>query len=82
MTDTMARGTKLIVMKSSKKKVYTTPTIIMIWIIFFGVETSIGDCILSCLWCITIYGISIGKQYFKMDKLILMPFDAAVTCSS
>ena len=54
----------------------------MIWIIFFGVETSIGDCILSCLWCITIYGISIGKQYFKMDKLILMPFDAAVTCSS
>ncbi len=32
----------------------------------------------SCLWCITILGIPIGKQCFKMAKLSLMPFGATV----
>ena len=41
----------------------------LIWIIFFGLEMAIGYCILSCLWCITILGIPIGKQCFKMAKL-------------
>ena len=35
-------------------------------------------CILGCLWCITILGIPIGKQCFKMAKLSLMPFGASV----
>ena len=50
----------------------------LIWIIFFGLEMAIGYCILSCLWCITILGIPIGKQCFKMAKLSLMPFGATV----
>ena len=45
----------------------------LIWIIFFGLEMAIGFCILGCLWCITILGIPIGKQCFKMAKLSLMP---------
>jgi len=32
----------------------------------------------GCLWCITILGIPIGKQCFKMAKLSLMPFGASV----
>ena len=32
----------------------------------------------DCLWCITILGIPIGKQCFKMAKLSLMPFGATV----
>ena len=50
----------------------------LIWIIFFGLEMAIGYCILGCLWCITILGIPIGKQCFKMAKLSLMPFGASV----
>ena len=46
--------------------------------IFFGLEMAIGYCILGCLWCITILGIPIGKQCFKMAKLSLMPFGASV----
>ena len=44
----------------------------LIWIIFFGLEMAIGYCILGCLWCITILGIPIGKQCFKMAKLSLI----------
>ena len=54
----------------------------LIWIIFFGLEMAIGYCILGCLWCITILGIPIGKQCFKMAKLSLMPFGASVVLSN
>lgn len=50
----------------------------LIWIVFFGLEMAIGYVILGCLWCITLLGIPIGKQCFKMAKLSLMPFGAAV----
>lgn len=45
---------------------------------YIGLEMAIGYCILGCLWCITILGIPIGKQCFKMAKLSLMPFGASV----
>ena len=41
----------------------------LIWIVFFGLEMAIGYVILGCLWCITLLGIPIGKQCFKMAKL-------------
>ena len=50
----------------------------LIWIVFFGFELAIGYVILGCLWCITLLGIPIGKQCFKMAKLSLMPFGASV----
>ena len=37
-----------------------------------------GYVVLGCLWCVTILGIPIGRQCFKMAKLALMPFGAAV----
>ena len=40
----------------------------LIWIVFFGLEMAIGYVILGCLWCITLLGIPIGKQCFKMAK--------------
>ena len=41
----------------------------LIWIVFFGLEMAIGYVIL---------GMPSGKQCFKMAKLSLMPFGAAV----
>ena len=33
---------------------------------------------MGCIFCVTIVGIPIGLQSFKMAKLALMPFGAAV----
>jgi len=33
---------------------------------------------IGLLWCVTIVGIPIGKQFFKLAKLSLMPFGATV----
>ena len=45
----------------------------LIWIIFFGLEMAMRE-----RRSITILGIPIGKQCFKMAKLSLMPFGASV----
>ena len=46
----------------------------MIWMIFGGLISAFSWFIVGCLWCITIVGIPIGQQCFKMAKLSLMPF--------
>ena len=50
----------------------------LIWILFFGWEMAIGYAVLGLVWCVTILGIPVGKQCFKMSKLALMPFGAEV----
>lgn len=50
----------------------------LIWILFFGWEIAIGYAVLGLVWCVTILGIPVGKQCFKMAKLALMPFGAEV----
>ena len=50
----------------------------LIWVALFGLEMAAGYVVLGCLWCVTILGIPIGRQCFKMAKLALMPFGAAV----
>ena len=50
----------------------------LIWILFFGWEMAIGYVVLGLVWCVTILGIPVGKQCFKMAKLALMPFGAEV----
>ena len=50
----------------------------LIWILFFGWEMAIGYAVLGLVWCVTILGIPVGKQCFKMAKLALMPFGAEV----
>ncbi|WP_024615678.1 YccF domain-containing protein [Clostridium sp. Ade.TY] len=46
----------------------------IIWIIFGGLFNSIGWLLIGVLWCITIIGIPVGLQCFKMAKLQLAPF--------
>ncbi len=50
----------------------------IIWLIFFGWEMALGYLALGAAWCITIVGIPVGMQCFKMAKLSLMPFGADV----
>ena len=39
---------------------------------------ALGYVILGCLWCVTIVGVPVGLQCFKMARLALMPFGASV----
>jgi uncharacterized membrane protein YccF (DUF307 family) len=49
-----------------------------IWILIGGLEMSIGWFIIGCLWCITIIGIPIGLQAFKIAGLAIWPFGKSV----
>ncbi len=50
----------------------------ILWFLFGGLIGGLAWVLAGCLWCITILGIPIGKQCFKMAKLSLMPFGASV----
>ncbi len=45
-----------------------------IWIIFGGLISALGWLITGCLWCITIIGIPVGLQCFKLSSISLNPF--------
>lgn len=46
----------------------------IIWLIFGGLIEAIGWWFAGILWYLTIIGIPIGKQCFKMAKMQLAPF--------
>src|SRR5699024_12166868 len=46
----------------------------LIWMIFGGLISAISWFFIGCLWCLTIIGIPLGLQCFKIAKLSLMPF--------
>lgn len=46
----------------------------IIWIIFGGLVTAIGWCLAGIVFSITIIGIPLGRQCFKMASLTLAPF--------
>lgn len=50
----------------------------VIWILLFGWEMALGYLVLGLIWCITIVGIPVGKQCFKLARLALMPFGARI----
>ncbi|MGN0144512.1 MAG: YccF domain-containing protein [Clostridium sp.] len=50
----------------------------IIWFIFGGFFNAIGWYLIGAVWCITIAGIPIGLQCFKMGKLQLAPFGKKV----
>ncbi|MGL5148982.1 MAG: YccF domain-containing protein [Clostridium sp.] len=50
----------------------------VIWMIFGGFFNAIGWFMIGCLWCITLFGIPVGKQCFKMASLQLAPFGKEV----
>ncbi len=52
----------------------------LLWFIFGGFIAGLGWCIVGLLWCITIVGIPVGVQCFKMAGLSFMPFGKDVTC--
>lgn len=50
----------------------------IIWIFLCGLWMAIGYAMLGLVYCITIVGVPVGLQCFKMSKLALMPFGAEV----
>ncbi|MCL2140717.1 MAG: YccF domain-containing protein [Dehalococcoidia bacterium] len=54
----------------------------VLWFILGGVFMAIGWFVAGCFWCITIIGIPVGVQSFKMAGLSLFPFGKTVTYSN
>ena len=46
----------------------------ILWIIFGGFISALGWLLTGCLWCITIIGIPVGLQCFKLASISLNPF--------
>ena len=51
----------------------------LIWFIFGGLWLGLSWSLLGLLLCITIIGIPLGLQAFKLMKLAFAPFGATVT---
>ena len=51
----------------------------IIWFVFGGLFWAISAFIAGVLLCITIIGIPVGLQMFKLAKFVLWPFGKAVT---
>ena len=50
----------------------------VIWILVCGIELCIAHLICGLIFCITVIGIPFGLQHFKLAKLSLIPFGAAI----
>lgn len=50
----------------------------IVWIIFGGLITALSWCIAGIVFTITIVGIPLGRQCFKMASLTLAPFGKTV----
>ena len=50
----------------------------IIWILLGGIWTALGWFLAGCVFCITIIGIPLGRQAFKMAALTLAPFGKEV----
>ena len=46
----------------------------LLWLIFCGLESAIAMTVLGLLLCITVVGIPVGIQCFKIAGLMLLPF--------
>lgn len=51
----------------------------LLWLVLGGLLMAVVYFLLGILYCITILGIPVGLQAFKMAKLSLWPFGAKVT---
>ena len=50
----------------------------ILWFIFGGLPLGLGWVLVGLLWCITIIGIPVGKQCFKLAGLAFFPFKKEV----
>ncbi len=46
----------------------------LLWFIFGGAVSGLSWCIAGCLWCLTIVGIPVGIQCFKLASVSFFPF--------
>ena len=46
----------------------------LLWILFGGFVSGLSWCLAGLLWCITIVGIPVGVQCFKLAGLSFLPF--------
>ena len=46
----------------------------LLWLLFGGLISALGWVLTGCLWCITIVGIPVGLQCFKLASISLDPF--------
>ena len=50
----------------------------LLWIICGGWISALGWVITGCLWCVTVVGIPVGMQCFKLSSISLNPFGKEV----
>ena len=50
----------------------------ILWLIFGGLLSGLGWVLAGALWCVTIVGIPIGMQCFKLASLSFTPFGREV----
>ena len=50
----------------------------ILWLIFGGLLSGLGWILAGALWCVTIVGIPIGLQCFKLASLSFAPFGREV----
>ena len=50
----------------------------ILWIIFGGLFSALGWLVTGLLWCITVVGIPVGLQCFKLASVSLNPFGKEV----
>lgn len=46
----------------------------ILWIVFGGLLSALGWLLAGCLWCVTVIGIPVGLQCFKLASISLNPF--------
>ena len=50
----------------------------LIWFVFGGLWMGLGWTLVGLLWCITIVGIPVGMQCFKLARLAFFPFGKVI----
>lgn len=50
----------------------------LLWLLVGGIWQGLAWFLAGCLWCLTIVGIPVGKQCFKLAGLAFMPFGKEV----
>ena len=46
----------------------------ILWLIFGGLISALGWVFFGCMWCISVIGIPVGLQCFKLASISLDPF--------
>lgn len=54
----------------------------ILWVIFGGMEMAFGWFLAGCLWSITMIGLPVGMQCFKIAGFVLWPFKKQIVSGS